>query len=142
MDVLNHHHSYESRIAAVMVEGEPTELVECRNRLKVIQFQVALAATHLGVSFLKNALVKPFLVGKIIIDHPLGSARAGRDLIDARARQSVLRKLLHRDRKNVATHPFRIALRLSDFAGAVRSCAFCHDPSIRRAGGLRPHPYY
>ena len=134
MDVLDHHHANESGIAPVVIEGEPTELVERRSRFQIVELQIALAAAHLGISFLQNALVKALLVGEIIIDHALGRARAGRNFINAGAGETVLRKLFHGHRKNVAAHPFRIALRLPAVSGSVRSSAFGHDPFHRWGG--------
>src|SRR5690606_2470834 len=54
--------------------------------------------------------IEPFLVAEIVIDHALGGARLGRDLIDARTRQTIRGELRRRDSKDVRLHACWILL--------------------------------
>ncbi|QTK82653.1 Hypothetical protein AT6N2_L1968 [Agrobacterium tumefaciens] len=143
MDILDHHHADESRITPVVIEGEPTELVECRHGLQIVQLQIAFTTTNLGIGLLQHMLVKALLVGEVIIDHALGRARARGDLVDPRSRQTVLRKFLHRHGQNIAPHTLRVPFRRAGLCCAFGSRGFRHGRSIHPwACGSRPRPYY
>ena len=138
MDVLDHHHADEIRVAAVVVEGEFGQPLQRLDRRQVIEFQFLFPGADLAVGLLENAAVEALLVAEIIIDHALRGVRLRGDLVDPRARKPVGGELGHGDGKDVL--PDARGVLLPAVATVRRSCrpwtARPLSPCIAVAPGL------
>lgn len=125
MNILDHDHADESGMAAMVIEGETTELIQRSQRLHTIKLQVAFAATHPGISFFKHLLVEPLLIAVIIVNHALGRARPRRDFVDTRPdrpfceNSSMATERMSRRTPSGSRFVCRVALVLFEFAAFV-----------------------
>src|SRR5436305_214756 len=102
MQVLVHDEPHECRILLVPVEREGDELLQRPLGRQMIDVEIALDVADTAVSLFEHGDVEAFLAAEVVIDHPLAGARAGGDLVDARATQPLGGELLGRDSDDVS----------------------------------------
>jgi hypothetical protein len=84
VDVLDADQPDEVRVRLVVVEGEAGELPHGLHRVQVLDVELLLEAADADVGPLQDGDVELLLAAEVVVDHPLGRAGLGGDLVDPR----------------------------------------------------------
>jgi hypothetical protein len=82
VDVLDSDQADEVLMLLVMVEGQLRQLPQGVDRLEVLDVELLLQRADTAVRPLKDGQVQALLATEVVVDHPLGGAGLGRDLVD------------------------------------------------------------
>ena len=108
VDILHHHEPDEFLIGILVVKGEPDERADRRLRVKVRQVEGGFDLSNPTIGLLQYCDEKAFLVGKIIIDHPLARGGPSCDFVYAGAAVTFVGELVHCDVDDVLARRLRI----------------------------------
>src|SRR5580692_5154344 len=118
VDVLDRDEADEVGVRLLVIEGELGEGAHRRHRVQMVDVHL-LGRPRGRVRLLEGGDVELLLAAEVVVDHPLGGAGPGGDLVDPRSRVAVARELADRDLEDLPAGalgvplPFRASRRVT-----------------------------
>jgi hypothetical protein len=94
----------------VVVEGQFGQLADGVGRIEMFDVEIPLYRTDHGVGPLQRRDVELLLVAEVVVDHPLGGAHLGGDLVHAGTGIALVGKLLGGHVQDLGPRPLGITL--------------------------------
>jgi hypothetical protein len=110
-------------VGCVVVEGGLHQAAHRFQRRQLVQAERAFGVAHAAVGLLQHGGVQPLLAAEVVVDHPLGGAGAGGDVVHPAAGVALLAELSGGGGEYVAPG-------LVGVAGAARRGGFGDGPRI------------
>jgi hypothetical protein len=114
VDVLDADEPDEVRVRLVVVEGQLGDPPDGVDRVEAVHVQSRLRGADLLVDALQHGDVELLLAAEVVVDHPLGRADLGGDLVHAGAVVAAVGELTGGDVEDLGARAHGVPLRCCD----------------------------
>ena len=110
VDVLDADEADEVGVGLVVVERQLGEPADRGGGVEVVDLDRLLGGADRGVGALEHRHEQPLLAAEVVVEHPLGRAGPGGDLVDPRAGEPLVGELAGRDVEDLPPGAVGVAL--------------------------------